>query len=225
MQYALTFILALALALIQPALSVPAMTAPVASTVGNGGKTLSIKWVDNGKSPKLSNWNGVNIFLATGDVNTQYKLQQLAANVSDSKKSASYVVDASIGPNGGYYFIRMDSVHVNKSTGFPYMAFSSKFTLNNMTGKFNSTVSAAASSGAALASGSSSTSTGVVKSVSASSSPSSASSSASMAGTTGSISNASTSGAAAFITAGQIKQSLVLFGIAFTTVAGIVVLL
>lgn len=224
MQYALTFVLALALALIQPALSVPAMTSPVASTVGHGGKTLSVKWADNGKTPKLNKWEGVNIFLATGDVNTQYKLQELAANVSTSKKSGSYVVDASVGPDGGYYFIRMESVYVNKTTGYPYMAFSSKFTLQSMTGKFNSTVAAAASSGAA-SSTATSTGTGVVTSVSASSAVS-ATSSASSAGASGtSSSSATTSGAASFITAGQVRQSLVLFGIAFITVAGLVVLL
>lgn len=224
---AVTLALALVLAVIQPAVSVPALTAPVSSTKGHGGKLLSVKWKDNGNSPKISTWKGVNIFLATGSTNVQYKLQQLASNISTHKTHGKYAVDASIGPNGGYYFIRMESVSTN-SAGIPDMAFSAKFTLDNMTGKFNSTVMSQASSGT-LGGSSSSSATGAAGSASTStlkttfthataaqvSSPSASSDASESA-----ASSSTTSGAAS----AQVQQLILIFGLASAAVAGLVVL-
>jgi hypothetical protein len=218
----LAFTLALALAAVQPALSNPALTSPVASTSASGGKLLTVAWDDNGETPKTSAWKGINIFLATGDVNTQYKLQQLAANISTHKTSGKYAIDANAGPNGGFYFIRMESV-ATQTSGIPYMAFSSKFTLKNMSGTFNSTVQAAASQNAA---GSSSSSSTTAKSGSSASSSSfsfsvASSTSAGTAATTTGSSAASTSGALSLV---SVQQSLVLLGVASATVAGVIAL-
>jgi len=227
---AITLALALVLAAIQPAVSVPALTAPVSSTKGHGGKLLSVKWKDNGNSPKISTWKGVNIFLATGSTNVQYKLQQLASNISTHKTHGKYAVDKSVGPNGGFYFIRMESVTTN-SAGIPDMAFSAKFTLDDMTGKFNSTVMSQASSGTLGGSSSSSSSSGTSAAHVASSSTlrttfthataAQVSSPSSSAGTSDSAtSGTSTSGAVS----AQIQQVILLLGLASAAVAGLVVL-
>ncbi|KAI3480739.1 hypothetical protein L1887_57005 [Cichorium endivia] len=47
------------------------------STTGHGGKRLSVEWNDDGKSPSRRDWGRVNIYLATGSRDVQYKLQTL----------------------------------------------------------------------------------------------------------------------------------------------------
>lgn len=71
------------------------------STKGKGGKKLDIEWNDDGKSPKLSSdWGSINIFLATGSHDVQFKLQELATGLSNSKTSGHYRIDQTVGPSG-----------------------------------------------------------------------------------------------------------------------------
>lgn len=133
------------LASLQAAFAVPFFTNPIASTSATGGQKLRIKWKDNDKAPAYSAkaWGNSTVYLAAGSQNTQFKLQTLASNVSPSRHSGSYTVDKSIGPSGKYYFIRMEGSEKD-SAGNPVMAFSARFTLQGMSGKFNSTVLQAA---------------------------------------------------------------------------------
>lgn len=187
------------------------------ATTGTGGKSLKLKWNDNNQTPKLSSdWGGINIFLAAGGEATQYKLQQLASNINVSKTHGSYIVDASIGPNGQYYFIRMEGTKTN-SSGIPPMAFSARFTLSGMTGNFNSSVLAAAQGKEGSAPGSSSgasstSSTGLTRSTSV------ASSSAARPTSSSQSVNATSS-------AGKHQQALLLVAGAAVAAAGFVVLM
>lgn len=141
----LTIVLVLAVSL-QFAAAVPAFTSPVASTTGQGGQKLKLRWQDNNKSPKYDDkdWGNSTIFLAVGSQNTQFKLQTLASNVSPHRHGGSYTIDKSVGPSGKYYFIRMEGSEKD-SSGNPVMAFSARFELKGMSGQFNSTVLSAAS--------------------------------------------------------------------------------
>lgn len=154
-----------------------------------------MSWSDDGESPKLSKsgWGNIDVYLAAGSQNTQFKLQKLASNVKPKKHIGVYKIDKSIGPNGDYYFIRLEGSK-KQSNGYPVMSFSARFELKNMTGTFNSTVMAAAkgaegaapssSSSSSSTSGSSGTGSSVSSSVDASSASSPAASSASLASKT-----------------------------------------
>ncbi|UZJ57171.1 hypothetical protein CBS101457_006491 [Exobasidium rhododendri] len=226
MQFALALILALTLAVLQPVLSTAVLTAPVASTTTIGGSSLKLKWSDNGVAPELSSaWGGVNIFLAAGGESTQYKLQQLASNISTKTTHGSYIVDQSIGPDGQYYFIRMEGTETN-SSGIPAMSFSARFTLTGMTGTFNSTVLAAAeskegtsTSSSTAATSAKSTATSLSKSVSASSSSAAVPTTTSTNGTSSSSQNTSTS------SAGKTQQAIIFVGGAAAAAAGFVALM
>ncbi|SPO23371.1 uncharacterized protein UTRI_02049 [Ustilago trichophora] len=136
----ITTLVVLVLAAADAAVSTIVVTKPVASTTGHGGKRLSVEWNDDGKAPSRRDWGRVNIYLATGSRDVQFKLQTLASNVSYNTGSAHYNVDASIGPNGGYYFLRFEGTNSSQTGGIPPMAFSARFTLDQMTGNFNSTI-------------------------------------------------------------------------------------
>lgn len=110
------------------------------STAGHGGKRLSVEWNDDGKAPTRRDWGRVNIYLATGSRDVQYKLQTLASNVSYNLQQADYSIDASVGPSGGYYFIRFEGTNASQTGGIPPMAFSARFNLDQMSGTFNSTI-------------------------------------------------------------------------------------
>lgn len=135
----------------------PYFTNPVASTKANGGAKLQVKWTDNGKSPTYDakNWGNATLWLAAGSESTQYKLQTIKANFAPTRKSVSFTVDKTIGPSGQYYFIRMEGTDTG-SNGYPVMSFSARFTLNGMSGQFNSTVLQAAMGQEGSASGTSS---------------------------------------------------------------------
>ncbi|PWN52503.1 hypothetical protein IE53DRAFT_373529 [Violaceomyces palustris] len=160
----LAAVLALALAAASPALSTLVATSPVASTTGRGGKKLDVEWKDDGTSPKISSdWGSVNIFLATGSHDVQFKLQELGTAVSPSKTSGSYTIDPSVGPDGGYYFIRFEGTNA-AANGIPPMAFSARFTLKGMSGQFNSTVMAELSGpGGTVSSGGAASSTATIR--------------------------------------------------------------
>jgi len=73
----------------------------------------------------------------------------------------SVTIPADLGPNGDFYFIRMESTRAkDPETGFPLQAFSAKFSLTGMTGKLSARAQAmidgkAGASGPAIVSGTS----------------------------------------------------------------------
>ncbi|EST07795.1 Ser-Thr-rich glycosyl-phosphatidyl-inositol-anchored membrane family [Kalmanozyma brasiliensis GHG001] len=146
----ITTLAVLLLAAADAAVSTIVVTRPVASTSGRGGSNLRVEWNDDGKAPTRRDWGRVNIYLAVGTRDVQYKLQTLASNISYNTDEASYPINASVGPSGGYYFLRFEGTNTTTNV-VPAMAFSARFTLTGMTGTFNSTVAQAASGSAGTA--------------------------------------------------------------------------
>lgn len=85
-----------------PVLSTVYITNPVASTTASGGKAITIEWQDDGKSPKTSDWGGYNIWLAAGSESSQFKLDQVASDLSVTRKRKHYKIPANVGPKGKY---------------------------------------------------------------------------------------------------------------------------
>lgn len=154
-----TVVAALAVAA-TPALAELSVTAPIASTKCTGGQTCQVSWNDNGRGVTLAQQGNMTIALYTGGAQQQTFLQPIAypeaVNVSTTS-AVVFTVDPTIGPNGADYFIRFSSTSLNQNNSAnPYLSFSAKFTLEGMSGTFNSSVQAQISS----ASSNSQTSTG-----------------------------------------------------------------
>ncbi|KAK0569201.1 hypothetical protein OC861_001127 [Tilletia horrida] len=141
MQYRLaaSFLLAALLALTQTALANLVVHSPVAATKAEGGKSLQVEWVDDGKAPTAKSYGAINVFLCTGSSTVQYKLQELKGNLSTKTKSGSWKIDPSVGPNSDKYFLRFEGTNVS-AAGVPPMAFSARFSISGMKGTWNSTI-------------------------------------------------------------------------------------
>jgi len=177
------------LSLVSVAFASVYVTAPTAGTTYSGGQDGAVvSWISgNDSNPTLEKFGPSKISIYVGNAKSQTPLQQLNGNIDVSKAtSITFKPDASIGPNSSEYFIRFESLtgrDPTDPTNTPYLSFSAKFTLNNMSGSFNASVQAqiAGQSTAPLASQSTSgtsgtaTSTPSLTSTSASKNPSSTS--------------------------------------------------
>ncbi|WWC70911.1 uncharacterized protein I206_104863 [Kwoniella pini CBS 10737] len=153
--------LLIAAAALQPVLAGVYITAPVSGTPATGGQVLEVKWADDGKTPTVASVGPCSVDIYTGSVNNQVKLQNLAASVDVSKTSSiSATIDPSIGQDDSHYFIRFTSLSLKSETNsqYPYEAFSAMFTINSMTGKFDSATLAAIDAGNSTSSSSSASS-------------------------------------------------------------------
>ncbi|KAL0570645.1 hypothetical protein V5O48_011312 [Marasmius crinis-equi] len=121
------------------------ITSPTADTTFEAGKKATITWTDSKDAPAIAQWGNAKVSIHTGNANQQTQLQQLAASVDVSKiNTIEFTPDASIGPNGNDYFIRVESLSLKdpKNPQFPALAFSAKFKLSGMTGKFSAEIQA-----------------------------------------------------------------------------------
>ncbi|WWC62768.1 uncharacterized protein I303_105365 [Kwoniella dejecticola CBS 10117] len=178
----------IAAAALQPVLAGVYITSPVAGTPATGGQVLEVKWADDGKTPTVGSVGPCSVDIYTGSVNNQIKLQNLAASVDVSKTSSiSATIDPSIGQDDSHYFVRFTSLSLKSESNpqYPYEAFSAMFTINSMTGKFDSATLAAIDAGnstssaasAAVSGAGSKTTAGLAASASAKSSASASASS------------------------------------------------
>jgi len=120
-------------------------TSPVASTTYSGGKEATVSWQDDGSAPTLKDFGPAMVSIYVGNALQQTRLQTISASVDVSTTSTiNFTPDASIGPNGNDYFIRFESLGLKdaKAPQFPALAFSAKFTMDNMSGNFNASVKA-----------------------------------------------------------------------------------
>lgn len=117
------------------------ITSPTASTTFVGGQPAQITWQESGIAPTLKTFGLAKFSIYAGNALQQTSLQLLNASVDVSSTTSITVTPSStIGPNSGEYFIRVESLTGKDSNGTDFLAFSSKFTLSNMTGTFSSAV-------------------------------------------------------------------------------------
>ncbi|KAK0532769.1 hypothetical protein OC835_003241 [Tilletia horrida] len=117
------------------------ITSPDASTKESGTR-MEISWRDDHKKPTLKNWGNLTIYLGTGSSTSQFMLQRLATDVRPNAHSAKVKIDRSVGASSSEYFIRIVG-GATLNDGTHPESYSARFTLDKMTGKFNSTVEAA----------------------------------------------------------------------------------
>ncbi|KAN0062275.1 hypothetical protein ACQY0O_005456 [Thecaphora frezii] len=213
------------------AMATVVVTLPVASTTGSGGERLEVQWKDDGTAPKAADWGSLNIFLCTGSHDVQYRLQELGTAVSTDKTDGKYKIDPTVGPNGGYYFIRFEGTQPGADGKAP-MAFSARFTLDNMSGNFNQTVMDQVNGAGGTASpggGASATKTGASTATASGLTASKSATSTTTAAATGNPGNKgsstsassanSTSGAASFDVASLARSATLLTGLVAAGIA------
>jgi hypothetical protein len=115
------------------------ITNPVASTTLSGGKETTITWEQAKDGPTLKDFGPCKISVYVGNALQQTSLQLISDNVDVSKESSvKFTLDPTIGPNSKEYFIRVESLSFKdpKQPQYPALAFSAKFTADNMSGTF-----------------------------------------------------------------------------------------
>ncbi|KAK0205315.1 hypothetical protein DFS33DRAFT_757625 [Desarmillaria ectypa] len=127
------------------ALATVYITDPVGSTVWNAGDTVTVSWQDDGASPTLEAFGAAKFAIAVGNSLQQTTLQVIAENVNVATTSSlQFVPSANIGATSDQYFIRVDSNGLKDANNsqYPALAFSAKFTIEGLSGSFNSSVQA-----------------------------------------------------------------------------------
>jgi len=135
--------LAVIAAVTPQALATIFVTAPIATTVCSAGQPCAVTWNDNGVAPALASIGPCSIGVYAGSVTQQTLLQTISPSLDVSTTgSVSFNPDPTIGPNTNIYFIKFISIGLKDPSNpvAPYEQFSAKFTLQGMTGQFNSTV-------------------------------------------------------------------------------------
>ncbi|GAA5980325.1 hypothetical protein JCM11641_001767 [Rhodosporidiobolus odoratus] len=117
---------------------------PVESSHYQPGESFTVSWRDDGTPPSWEEWGPSTIGLYTGSATSQTLLTTLGT-ISDPSKSSEHLItiDGQWGGNSSDYFIRIESTSSqNPETDDPLQAFSARFTLSGMTGKFSEEVEA-----------------------------------------------------------------------------------
>lgn len=117
------------LALLPIAAATVYVTNPTDPTTATGGQTLQVKWIDDGKAPRLADIGVCKVDLCIGTHTTQICLQNLAEKVDVS--AATYIsttIDPKAGENGKYYFVKFTSGSAKDAANQPYTQYSAKFT-------------------------------------------------------------------------------------------------
>jgi hypothetical protein len=137
-------LLALSAFIIPKALATIFTTSPTQSTTCHGGQICTIAWQEDTAAtpPTLQEWGtaSIGIWVGSQQQQTQIQLIQDGVNVLTTG-SLNFTVDPTIGPNSNVYFIRFtsDTEHDPTNPTFFAESFSAKFTLDQMTGQFNTT--------------------------------------------------------------------------------------
>jgi hypothetical protein len=119
------------------------VTSPVATTTFHGGQQSTVSWQDDGNVPTLQAFGPAKVSIYAGNAQQQTLLQSISTSVDVSTTSSiQFTPDPSIGPNSDEYFIRVESISLKDAnqTQYPALAFSAKFTMDDMTGTFTPAV-------------------------------------------------------------------------------------
>jgi len=131
------------LTLCASALATVYTTKPVASTVYTGGVQAVVSWIDDGTPPTLAQFGNATISVYVGNAQQQTSLQTIVLSLDVSAiQTISFVPNPAMGPNSNEYFIRFQSLNAMDPADpqYPALAFSSKFTLDGMTGTFSAAI-------------------------------------------------------------------------------------
>jgi hypothetical protein len=115
---------------------------PSPKTGCHGGQPCSVQWLDDGQQPLLTTMGPCYVGLFTGK---QQLLQQIEPVDVSTTHSLTFTPSPNAGPNSNTYYIAFTSIS-SPNPSQPLRAFSDSFSLDGMSGSFNSPVPALTSS-------------------------------------------------------------------------------
>ncbi|KAH9986281.1 hypothetical protein BJV77DRAFT_1029582 [Russula vinacea] len=113
---------------------------PVAGTVCHGGQPCLAQWLDDGQAPLLTAMGPCHVALYAGNEELIQQIEPVDVSTADS---LTFTPSPKAGPNSNTYYLQFTSVN---SSDPSFMAFSSSFSLDRMSGSFQSPVSELTSS-------------------------------------------------------------------------------
>ncbi|KAF9788055.1 hypothetical protein BJ322DRAFT_602236 [Thelephora terrestris] len=108
---------------------------PPTGRVCSGGQPCTISWVDDGVAPLLDAIKICYVALYNGN---QILIQEITPVDVSTARSLTFTPSPNAGPNSDTYYVNFTSV--NPVNNNPYHQYTSFFTINNMTGSFDSPV-------------------------------------------------------------------------------------
>lgn len=107
---------------------------PTTQSVCHGGKPCLVQWLDDGQNPLLATMGPCHVGLFSGN---EKLIQQIEPVDVSTSHSLTFTPSPNAGPNSSTYYVQFTSVTTSNSS---LVAFSPNFSLDNMTGSFNSPV-------------------------------------------------------------------------------------
>ncbi|KAL8283387.1 hypothetical protein RQP46_005797 [Phenoliferia psychrophenolica] len=138
-------LLAASSSLVQASFFVTAPTAPIIITAG---KSYNLTWIADGGAtakalPLAKEFGPTHVGLFTGSATQQTEVQQFGTLPGPFVRNYwPVVVDPTVGPDSDLYFFRFMSLNATDAAGVPLEAFSARFTMKGMTGKFTAAMNA-----------------------------------------------------------------------------------
>lgn len=120
------------------------ITWPTETAAMTGGFPYNVTWLDDNKGTyDMADFGLSQFSIAIGDSTEQIILQVIGTDIDVSTTQMfEFTLDPSIGPDGADYFIRVDSNNLSRSNGYKEQAFSSKYSLDGMTGTLDAKAAA-----------------------------------------------------------------------------------
>jgi len=112
------------------------VVSPTVQTVCHGGQPCSVQWLDDGQVPLLTTMGPCYVALFAG---IQELIQQIEPIDVSINHSLTFNPNPKAGPNSNNYYIAFTSIE-SPDSSHPLQAFSPSFTLDQMSGSFNSPV-------------------------------------------------------------------------------------
>ncbi|KAI0267312.1 hypothetical protein BC834DRAFT_870772 [Gloeopeniophorella convolvens] len=110
--------------------------APTLQTVCRSGQACDVQWLDDGQEPLLPNMGPCNVALYAGN---EKLVQQINPVDVSTTHSLTFTPNAKAGPNSNTYYIAFTSIGLSNSSHL-LQEFSPNFSLEQMSGSFNSPV-------------------------------------------------------------------------------------
>ncbi|KAI0767250.1 hypothetical protein C8Q74DRAFT_1279174 [Fomes fomentarius] len=112
------------------------ITKPLPGSTCSGGNSCTVEWLDDGVQPLLTEISACHVGLYNGN---GVLIQRIDPVDVSAQHALKFTPDPQAGPNSGLYYINFTSVNdVLGDTN--YRQFSTMFTLNSMSGSFDSPV-------------------------------------------------------------------------------------
>ncbi|KAH9990206.1 hypothetical protein BJV74DRAFT_443849 [Russula compacta] len=126
----------LALAFSRTVFSALYVVSPTAQTVCHGGQPCAVQWLDDGEEPLLTAMGPCYVALYTGN---EMLIQQIEPVDVSINHSLTFTPSPDAGSNSDTYYIAFTSISSPNSSD-PLQAFSATFSLDRMSGSFDSQV-------------------------------------------------------------------------------------